>query len=803
MTSSFLERWFESRGWTPFDFQREAWEAYLAGESGIVHAPTGTGKTLALWGGPLLESVDDPPGPGAYLWITPLRALAADTTRNLNAPIEADWSVETRTGDTSASIRARHRRKPPPALVTTPESLALMVSYADADRRLSRLKAVFIDEWHELVGNKRGVLLQLCLARLRALNPRLRIWGSSATLGNLDEAMQALLGPTRAGRLIRGLVPKRIEIESLRPASIERFPWAGHLGIKLLPQVLERLSNAQTTLLFTNTRNQAELWFQAIQSCAAGWAERVELHHGSIDRALRQSTETRLAAGELRCVVATSSLDLGIDFSPVDQVIQVGSPKGIARLMQRAGRSGHQPGAVSRVLCVPTNALELIEVAAARRAVRDGSIEPRQVPLQCLDVLAQFLVTRALGGGFRKAELLPEIRDTYSYRTLSEAQLDWAVAFVEHGGDTLQTYPAYHKIVCENGVCRGASKRIGTLHRMSIGTITSDSAIAVRWVRGGMLGLVEESFIARLKPGDRFQFAGRNLELVRVRDMAAQVRLARGTRPNTVPRWLGGRLPLSTELADAVLEILEDARTASDLGPELATVRELLELQCERSELPGPGRLIAETATSREGSHLFIYPFAGRLVHEGLAALVAYRFGRLRPASFTLSANDYGFELASPKPFEVTESLLRRALDTTSLMEDMLAAMNASEMARRKFRDIARIAGLVFQGYPGQAKTARQIQASSGLIYDVLCRFDAGNPLLAQARQEVLEGELEFRRMREALEQIESMALVLTHTERLTPLAFPLWADRLRHSLSSEDWAARVRRAARALERAS
>lgn len=803
-----LEQWFAQEGWTPFSFQRDTWRAWAAGESGLVHAPTGTGKTLAAWGGIVTEAAHQAPPPLSYLWITPLRALATDTTRNLNRPLEAidaPWRVEQRTGDTSSSIRARQRRKPPPALVTTPESLSLLLTYADARERLARVRGVIVDEWHELLGSKRGVQLQLGLARLRAWNPGLRTWGLSATLGNLAEARDALLPAGAGGRLIRGVSPKRVDVDLVLPEDIERFPWAGHLGVRLLPQVLTAIEAARSTLLFTNTRSQAELWFSAIQACAPGWSTAVHLHHGSIDREERDRAEAALADGTARCVVATSSLDLGVDFSPVDQVIQVGSPKGVARLLQRAGRSGHQPGAVSRILCVPTHALEIVEAVAARRSIAAGRIEGRTVPKRCLDVLAQHVVTCALGGGFHAESLRDEARTCDAFRDLTDADWNWVLEYVTSGGTALRGYPEFQRVTrAADGRYVVASRRIATMHRMSVGTITSDAAIAVQWVKGGRLGHVEESFIARLKPGDRFLFSGRTLELVRVRDLVAQVRRARG-RTGTVPRWQGGRLPLSTELADAVLDTFVGWDDLAVAHPELGTLAPLIDEQRSRSRLPAPTELLVEHCFSREGFHLFVYPFAGRLVHEGMAALLARRLNRQRPSTFSVTANDYGFELLTSRTdtWVRDEALLREALAPERLLADVRDTLNASEMARRRFREIARIAGLVFQGYPGRGKSTRQVQASSALIFDVLQRFDPDNPFLGQAESEVLEAELEYARLAATLEQLRQRRLVVIDTQRLTPLSFPLWADRVRQTLSTEDWQARVRRALDGLEGAA
>ena len=843
-----VHRWFADRGRQPFEYQLQTWRAYLAGESGLVHAPTGTGKTYAVWLGPIIEWMnereqarrngaaegrrgtadlpsehprgrkrqsrrvaamrDDAP-PLRVIWLTPLRALATDTVEQLAAAVDElglPWTIDKRTGDTTASVRAKHRTRLPTALVTTPESLSVMLSYPGATQQFQSLRCVIVDEWHELIGTKRGVQAELCLARLRSASPAspLRTWGLSATLGNLQQAMHTLLGHGRHAqhaRLITAELPKRIEIDTLRPDDVERFPWTGHLGTKLLPQVIEAIERANSTLLFTNVRSQAEIWFQSILRARPDWIGQVALHHGSIDRDIRFRIEQMLRRGTIKCVVCTSSLDLGVDFSPVDQVIQLGSPKGIARLLQRAGRSGHQPGSLSRVLGVPTNALELIEYAAAREAAGERRVESRE-PLLCpLDLLAQHLVTLACGDGFDASQALEEIRTTHAFANISDDQWRWTMDFITRGGEALRAYPHYRKVV-EAPPFRIASDRLARMHRMSIGTITADASIRVSLVRGGTLGHIEESFISRLKPGDRFIFAGRVLQLVRVRDMTAQVRKARGT--GIIPRWMGGRSPLSHQLADAVRAKLDEARQGIFRGEEMQLVQPLLELQRRWSIIPAPDELLIERTTTRTGHHLFIFTLEGRLVHEGFSALVAHRIAAANRSTIHLTPNDYGFELLTREAIDLAEDEWRQVFSTESLVEDLHACLNSSQLARRAFRDIARIAGLVFPGYPGQGKTARQLQASSQLFFDVFTEFDPENLLLRQARREVLDRELELGRMRSALERIAAGRLTIIDTPHLTPLAFPIWAESLRsQQISFEKWADRVQRMMISLEEAA
>jgi ATP-dependent Lhr-like helicase len=814
-----LESWFALRGWTPFTFQREVWRAYRDGKSGLIHAATGTGKTLAAWGGPLGEWLDgsrvapgrtprrDSAPPLRVLWVTPLRALAADTEASLRQPLVdlgIPWTLESRTSDTSAAVRARQSKRLPTALITTPESLSLLLTRDDARELFTDLRIVVVDEWHELMGSKRGVQVELALARLRHLQPSLRTWGLSATIGNLDEAKDTLLGvhADAPNQIVRGVDPKNVVIDALIPPVVERFPWAGHLGTQMLPQVISAIEEGESAIVFTNTRSQTEIWYQAILAARPDWAGVIALHHGSLDRARREWVENGLRTGKLRCVVATSSLDLGVDFSPVDRVLQIGSPKGVARLLQRAGRSGHRPGAISRVTCVPTNALELIEVAAARDGVERATIESRLPVERPLDVLAQHVVTIALGGGFEPRQLLAEVRSTRAYADLGDDEWRWVLDFLENGGEALKAYPEYSRIACVNGRYIVENAEIARRHRLSIGTIVGDAQIGVQYMRGKLLGSVEESFIARLKPGDRFVFSGTPLEFVRVRDMKAWVRRAPNGK-GAIPRWAGSRMPLSGQLAELIRERLGEAARGVYRGAELASLRSLLEVQRKWSHIPAADELLIERVKTREGWHVFVYPFEGRLVHEGLAALLAYRLSRVAPISFSMASNDYGVELVSPAEAPLSQALADGLLSPDRLLDDITAALNATEMAKRQFRELARIAGLVFPGFPRAGKTARQLQASSGLFFDVLRRYDPGNLLLEQASREVLERQLESTRLGLTLQRLSRASVVVTEPKRPTPLAFPLLVDRMREAVSSESLGDRIRRMQLSLERAA
>ncbi len=812
-----VDRYFQSIGWTPFRFQRSVWRAYQQGASGLVHSATGTGKTLAVWIGPLLKWLHEnpertkwnpkQPPPLKVLWVTPLRALAGDTEKSLQQPIDGlqlPWQLESRTGDSKTSMKARQLKRLPTAMVTTPESLSLMLTHESLFQQLAGMETVVVDEWHELLGTKRGVQVELALSRLRTLNPNLRVWGVSATLGNLEQALQSLVGinPITATRIVQGYAKKRLKLESVIPKRIDRFPWSGHIGTKMVPQVAELIASVSSTLVFANTRSQAEIWYQKLLAHRPDWAGQIAIHHGSLDVCVRRWVEDGLRSGSLRAVVCTSSLDLGVDFTAVDLVVQIGSPKGSARLLQRAGRSGHQPDALSRLAFVPTNAIELIELAAAQDAIKCGDLEARPLLSKPLDVLAQHLVTIAIGGGFSSNELLDEVRLTVAYRSLTDQEWQWVLDFVVRGSSSLTAYPDFHRVKIVDGRYQVLERRTIANHRMNIGTIVADASMQVKFQKGKTLGTVEESFLSKLKAGDRFLFAGRLVALLRVRDNVAYVKLAKG-KPDTVPRWMGGRMPLSTELSAALRRKIAEASRGKLVGREMKALSELLELQQRWSSIPTDSELLIEQMKTREGYQIFVFPFEGRLVHEGLSALLAYRISRFKTTTFTMACNDHGFVFQSPHEVDMEAAIGQGILRTESLIEDIVHCVNSTEMAKRQFRQIARVAGLIQPGFPGQRKTASHLQASSNLFFDVFAEYDPENLLLEQSRREVLEFQLEANRMMMALERIAASHIVIEKPERVTPLAFPLLVDKLRERVSSETLADRIARMQTELEQAA
>ncbi|MBL6445213.1 ligase-associated DNA damage response DEXH box helicase [Fulvivirga sp. 29W222] len=807
---TLAHNWFKQKGWKSFAFQEEAWEAYLRGYHGLVNAPTGSGKTYSLVIPILLEylrerqsEVTSPRKRDLGLraiWITPIKALAKEignSTQRAVDGLDIDWHVKLRTGDTSSAEREKMKKNPPEFMITTPESLQLMLAQKGYEKFFKNLRTVVCDEWHELMGSKRGVQMELALSRLKTICPKLKVWGISATIGNMDEALQALLGSSlkkKKYKVIKSDIRKFIEVESVLPDTVEKLPWAGHLGTNLIDKVIPIIQKSKSTLIFTNTRSFAEIWYQKLLDRSPDLAGIMAMHHGSISRELRDWVEDALHNEQLRAVVCTSSLDLGVDFRPVETIIQIGSPKGVARFMQRAGRSGHQPGALSKIYFVPTHSLELIEAAALRDAIANGIVEDRVPYLRSFDVLIQYLVTLAVSDGFKPDEIFSEVKGTFCYSSITQDEWSWLLNFISTGGAALTAYDEYRKVEIEEGFYKVTNRRIAMRHRLSIGTIVSDSSLQVKYVSGKYIGTIEEWFIARLNPGDVFWFAGRNLELVRIKDMVVQVRNTK-KKAKAVPSWQGGRMPLSSQMSVVLRKKLHEITLKNfDHDIELRFLKPLMDLQKERSHLPTKNEFLIEYFKSTEGYHVLMYPFEGRAVHEGMAALLAHRISKITPITFSIAMNDYGFELLSDQEIPLYEALETDVLSADNLWQDIQASINSVEMARRRFRDIAAISGLVFKGYPGHQVKDRHLQSSSQLFFDVFNDYESHNLLLLQAYEEVMEFQLEEARMRNALLRINKQKFIVTEPDKPTPFAFPIMVDRLREKLSSEKLEDRVKR---------
>jgi ATP-dependent helicase Lhr and Lhr-like helicase len=802
--------WLKKNERQPFAFQEQTWQHIINSKSGLVNAPTGCGKTFSVFLGAIIQYINE--HPAAYqskknnglqlLWITPLRALAKDIARAMTEVIEElgmPWKVGIRNGDTELKERASQKKQMPEVLIITPESLHLQLAQKNYPDVFSKLKIIAVDEWHELLGSKRGVQTELAISRIvnvqyRMLNSECSIWGISATIGNLEEAKEVLLSPLKDdGIIVRADLHKKTEIHSIFPDEIEKYPWAGHLGIKLVDKILPIINSSRTTLVFINTRGMTEMWYQALLNAAPELAGAVALHHGSIEQELRFWVEENLHTGKLKAVVCTASLDLGVDFRPVETIIQVGSPKGVARFLQRAGRSGHSPDAVSKIYFLPTHSLELVEAAALKQAVAENFIESKIPQLLCFDVLIQYLCTIAISEGFYPDEIFEEVKSTYCFAAITKEEFQQILLYITAGGIALNQYDEYKKVeILDNGLYKINSRRIAMRHRMHIGTIVSDAMLKVKFLSGGYIGVIEEWFISRLEPGDSFTIAGKNLELIRIKDMTVVVKKS-SSKKTIIPSWMGGRMSLSSNMGKKLREALTLSQQKNNVE-ELNVLKPLFDLQKQLSHVPFQNELLIEHIETKDGFHLFVYPFEGRLVHEAMAAILAWRISQITPITFSFAMNDYGFELLSDQPIPLDDSNVYELFTAKNLFEDIQKSVNSTEMAKRKFRDIAVIGGLIFQGYPGDYQKPKHLQSSASLLFKVFAEYEPDNILLRQAYREVFDQQMEETRLRDMLQRIQNSTIVITWPQQLTPFCFPLKVDSMRENVSSEKMEERVKR---------
>ncbi|MCF8340776.1 MAG: ligase-associated DNA damage response DEXH box helicase [Chitinophagaceae bacterium] len=827
-----IKEWLQQKGHQPFAFQESAWEAIINQRSGLVNAPTGCGKTFSVFLGAVIEFINSHPKDYRttknnglqLLWITPLRALAKDIGRAMEeviAELDLMWKVGIRNGDTTTADRQKQKRQMPEVLIITPESLHLLLATKGYPQLFQTLKIIAVDEWHELLGSKRGVQIELAISRILGSQTSIinhddstdlsffthnsnlsnqhiaTVWGISATIGNLDQAKDVLLSPIKNSHeaiIIKANISKKIEVESIFPDEIEKFPWSGHLGIKLAHKLIPIIEASKTTLIFINTRGMSEMWYQTLLTFAPQLSGAIALHHGSIEQQLRFWVEEALHEGKLKAVVCTASLDLGVDFRPVETIVQVGSPKGVARFLQRAGRSGHQPGAVSKIYFLPTHSLELVEAAALKQAIAENNIESREPMLLCFDVLIQFLCTLAISEGFIPDKLLKEVQSTYCFSSITVEEWLQVLNFITSGGEALQEYDEYKKVeIDEYGLYRINSRKLAMRHRMHIGTIVSDAMLKVKFMSGGFVGVIEEWFISKLTPGEVFTLAGRNLELVGIKDMTAIVKKS-NSKKSIVPSWMGGRMPLTANLGNMLRHQLNKAFEYSHLNNEIQKLFPLLEMQRQLSHVPKASELLIEHIETKDGFHLFVHTFEGRLVNEAMGAILAYRISKIMPISFTFAMNDYSFELLSDQAIPVDDSNVYELFSSENLFEDIQRSVNSTEMAKRKFRDIAVIGGLIFQGYPGEHKKSKHLQASSSLLFSVFNEYETQNLLLRQAYQEVFDQQMEEVRLRNMLNRIQESNIIITFPTQLTPFSFPVKVDSIRETLSSEKLEDRVRK---------
>ncbi|RAJ35684.1 ligase-associated DNA damage response DEXH box helicase [Pedobacter cryoconitis] len=829
-------KWLKSNKKKPFKFQTDAWQYYAEGYSGLVNAPTGFGKTFSLFLAVVIDELNTqlPVKASAVkrsavqnsavksnlvqssaakkrkkstglklIWITPLRSLAKDLARAMREvclELEIDWQVGVRNGDTPQNEKLKQKKQMPEVLIITPESMHLLLAQKNSLSYFEDLQCIVADEWHELLGSKRGVMAELAISRIKGLvkekHPErlLRVWGISATIGNMAEALDVLVPDQDVLKTtVVADIEKKIQIKSILPDHIDMLPWAGHLGHKLAHKLLPIIEKSKTTLIFCNTRGQAELWYQNLLKLDENLAGQIAIHHGSIDYELRNWIEEAIHTGVLKAVISTSSLDLGVDFKPVDTVVQIGSPKGVARFLQRAGRSGHSPFETSKIYFLPTHALELVEAAAIKEAARTQNIESRQPVVMAFDTLIQYMVTLAVGDGFDDQKLYNEVKNTFAFRELELAEWNWMMQFITTGGDSLTAYTEFSKVEKEDGLWKVKSRQVAMRHRLHIGTIVSDAMIKVKYLTGGYVGMLEESFMAKMKPGNSFTLAGRVLEFVMVKEMTVLVRKSK-LKSAITPSWMGGRMSLTANLGAILRKKYNETLDKTHEDEELDIILPLFERQAKVSHVPKDDEFLIELIKTRDGYHFFAYPFEGRQVHEIMAALIAYRLGKVKPISFSIAMNDYGFELLSEQPIPLDEENIKVLFSPANLGEDIVASINATEMARRKFRDIACISGLVFQGYPGKYVANKHLQSSSSLFFNVFSDYDKHNLLLRQAYDEAFYQQIEEPRLAAALHRIQASKVIIVKAESYTPLCFPIKVDSLRENMSTEELGERIAR---------
>lgn len=814
-------KWLKSKKKKPFKFQNDAWQYYAEGYSGLVNAPTGFGKTFSLFLAVVIDELNAQLPVKAstvkasavkkrkkstglkLIWITPLRSLAKDLARAMREvclELEIDWQIGVRNGDTSQNEKLKQKKQMPEVLIITPESMHLLLAQKNSLSYFEDLQCIVADEWHELLGSKRGVMAELAISRIKSLikekHPErlLRVWGISATIGNMEEALDVLVPDQDVLKTtVVADIEKKIQIKSILPDHIDMLPWAGHLGHKLAHKLLPIIEKSKTTLIFCNTRGQAELWYQNLLKLDENLAGQIAIHHGSIDYELRNWIEEAIHTGVLKAVISTSSLDLGVDFKPVDTVVQIGSPKGVARFLQRAGRSGHSPFETSKIYFLPTHALELVEAAAIKEAARTQNIESRQPVVMAFDTLIQYMVTLAVGDGFDDQKLYNEVKNTFAFRELELSEWNWMMQFITTGGDSLTAYTEFSKVEKEDGLWKVKSRQVAMRHRLHIGTIVSDAMIKVKYLTGGYVGMLEESFMAKMKPGNSFTLAGRVLEFVMVKEMTVLVRKSK-LKSAITPSWMGGRMSLTANLGAILRKKYNETLDKTHQDEELDIILPLFERQAKVSHVPKDDEFLIELIKTRDGYHFFAYPFEGRQVHEIMAALIAYRLGKVRPISFSIAMNDYGFELLSEQPIPLDEENIKLLFTPVNLGEDIVASINATEMARRKFRDIACISGLVFQGYPGKYVANKHLQSSSSLFFNVFSDYDKHNLLLRQAYDEAFYQQIEEPRLAAALHRIQASKVIIVKAESYTPLCFPIKVDSLRENMSTEELGERIAR---------
>ena len=797
--NNWILNWFQLKNWKPQKFQLETWKAVLSGCSGLVNAPTGSGKTLSLLPPIIWTHINMSKNNNELLclWITPLRSLSQQIKISIEEFIlenDLNFTVGIRNGDTPIKVRNQQRKILPNILITTPESFQLLISSKNWSKKFSSISTIVVDEWHELLGSKRGVQTELCIAALRNLKKNISVWGISATIGNLEEAKNVLLGNFNSKNnsvLIKSKIKKNIVVKSIAPNNIQQMPWRGHLGINLSKHIIPVLKKSNSTLIFTNTRTQCELWYQTILNKLPDLAGNMAMHHGSIEKNIRLWVEDALRNNQIKVVVCTSSLDLGVDFHPVDTIIQIGGPKGVARFIQRAGRSGHKPNQKSKIYFLPTHAIELLECTALNTAIQQNYVENRNPFILCFDVLIQFLVSLAISDGFYPKDVFSYIQKTHAFSIITPVEWEWILSYISIGSKSLQAYNEYKKVeVLETGLFKVNSRIIAMRHRVQIGTIVSDTHIQLKLLNGKKIGIVEEWFISKLKKGEVFLFGGCFYEIFQIKNMEVIVKKS-NSKKGKVVSWMGGRMSFSSYMSELLREELYKLNNPYNYK-NLKSLKYLSNSQKQISSIPNENQFLVESFKTKEGFHTLFYPFEGRQVHEALSHLLAYRLSLLKPITFSLAYNDYGFELLSNEFLEIQQIIDNNLWDDSFLLDDLNKSINISEMARRKFRDIAVISGLVFTGMPNKRKKNKDLQSGSQLLFDVFRDYEPDNLLYKQSFLETFEYQLEEGRLRNSLIRIKNQTLIWNKIDKPSPLSFPIITDRLRETLSSEQFDQRI-----------
>ncbi|MEK9726997.1 MAG: DEAD/DEAH box helicase [Candidatus Margulisiibacteriota bacterium] len=756
-------------------YQKDAINEYDVGKHGIIEAPTGRGKTMAMALAIIHHALKNDQRP-KVLWVTPMRALARDTSYQLKGIFNSffnDISVLLRTSDTSSYQKKKARDNAWDVLITTPESCALFTTYRDMASGLADIDVVVVDEWHVLMNQKRGILFELFLSWLSDFNAMFRRWGVSATISSIESAGH-ILAPGQSVSFVRDNYKKQIHGDVLLPD--KDTPTFRHLGRQLLPQIIQKIKSVKSTIIFTNTRSQSEQWFKLLKESHAFLSHELAIHHSAVSAQRRLDAEVGVKTGVIRCIVATSSLDLGVDLEPVDLVIHIGSPKGMARLKQRAGRSGHSPFDASEILMVPRHGFEVIESVAAISNVMSAVEDDVSVLGMPMDVLMQHIINCCMGARYRKAHLLAMCHATATYEKLSESDLTWMLDFCCNEHTILRAYPEHVKLIRDgDNYSTNTAPLIQKSQRFGVGAITSDDFLYVKFTNQKRLGTIEEQFIRQLEPQDTFLFAGQVLSVIRIQDDTVFVKKSKQRLPKFT-RWYGGFMSYSSQLANYLLETMAGYHQNKRLAFPLA--QQFLDWQHQVSLVPSPSQCLIELVTIDDCLTLFIYPFCGRAANQALAMSLTHAISREFKCLTAMSVNDYGFMIQLDRDVDILSFDFKSFMALDSIRELSYASFNHNEMVIQEFRQICMVSGLIYKGMPGRLKSGRYTQSSVRILYDIFKTHDPDNLLLKQARDVVFHSQLFPQRLQDRLLAIRQ-EIIIKQPSELTPFGFTLYQEQL------------------------